>query len=172
MPLARGCLPKKGRSGLARVNTRRWLKEVRRRALSTFQFAGYGLPSLQCPLPLIPRPNPADMLTSSSPSNPTPSRSPGVTPVQSFFSAEIPVAGATNAVQIPGEIGACGSRAGVKVKAGRSGGEVLQEGDQDCQPFTGRAGEAERVGEELTEGFNRRQLDPRVTTPTPVTAFT
>ena len=60
----------------------------------------------------------------------------------------------------------------VKVKAGRSGGEVLQEGDQDCQPFTGRAGEAERVGEELTEGFNRRQLDPRVTTPTPVTAFT
>ena len=67
VPLARGCLPKKGRSGLARVNTRRWLKEVRRRALSTFQFAGYGLPSLQCPLPLIPRPNPADIVVPLQP---------------------------------------------------------------------------------------------------------
>ena len=101
--MARGCLPKKGRSGLARVNTRRWLKEVRRRALSTFQFAGYGLPSLQCPLPLIPRPNPADIVV---PLQPNPLSIPWRDPCPKLFPAEIPVAGATNAVQIPGEIGA------------------------------------------------------------------
>ena len=105
------------------------------------------------------------LLTSSSPSIPTPSRSPGVTPVQSFFSADFPVAGATNAVRIPGEIGACGSRAGVKVKAGRSWGEVYRKGIKIVNPLlVGRAGRngSERSSPKVsTEGSSIRESPPQ-----------
>ena len=83
VPLARGCLPKEGEIGIGEGEHEEMVEGGAETGVVELSVC-----RLRTPIAAMPTPHSSlarILLTSSSPSNPTPSRSPGVTPVQSFF---------------------------------------------------------------------------------------